>query len=208
MVLPPQSLLLCIADSIALLPKDVSVLWSVRGLKNDVLDLLKSRVGTRELKMLPWINQSEELCDSSTSVFVSHAGFNSIAEWVRFWFIMKRYIFIFARSLLCGVPMLLLPFFGDQHSNARKIESGMVVLRLFYVVLTSPSSWRWLDRSAWCLRLVWNESAGSLGVSLFASVLSTYSSIVDRSSDSETICERCFKMGCSSATRRFVRGHS
>jgi hypothetical protein len=80
MVLPPQSLLLCIADSIALLPKDVSVLWSVRGLKNDVLDLLKSRVGTRELKMLPWINQSEELCDSSTSVFVSHAGFNSIAE--------------------------------------------------------------------------------------------------------------------------------
>ena len=80
MVLPPQSLLLCIADSIALLPKDVAVLWSVRGLKNEVLDLLKSRVGTRELKMLPWINQSEELCDSSTSVFVSHAGFNSIAE--------------------------------------------------------------------------------------------------------------------------------
>jgi hypothetical protein len=80
MVLPPQSLLLCIADSIALLPKDVAVLWSVRGLKNEVLDLLKSRVGTRELIMLPWINQSEELCDSSTSVFVSHAGFNSIAE--------------------------------------------------------------------------------------------------------------------------------
>jgi hypothetical protein len=80
MVLPPQSLLLCIADSIALLPKDVAVLWSVRGLKDDVVDLLSRRLATRELQMLPWIQQSEELCDSTTSVFISHAGFNSISE--------------------------------------------------------------------------------------------------------------------------------
>jgi hypothetical protein len=31
---------------------------------------------------MPWIQQSDELCDESTSVFISHAGFNSIAEWV------------------------------------------------------------------------------------------------------------------------------
>ncbi len=83
MVLPPRSLLLCIADSIALLPKDIAVLWSVRGLNNDVLDLLSRRLATRELKMLAWIKQSDELCDSKTSVFVSHAGFNSISESVQ-----------------------------------------------------------------------------------------------------------------------------
>ena len=33
--------------------------------------------------------------------------------------------FSFDRSLLCGVPMLLIPFFGDQHGNAQKIESGI-----------------------------------------------------------------------------------
>ena len=79
-VQPPLSLLLCIADSIALLPSDVAVLWSVRGLESAVLDLLKQRLITREMKLLPWIQQSKELCNNGTSVFVSHAGFNSIAE--------------------------------------------------------------------------------------------------------------------------------
>ena len=80
MVQPPESLLFCIADSIASLPDDVSVLWSVRGLDDDVLDLLRQRLSSRKVRMMPWIQQSDELCDESTSVFISHAGFNSIAE--------------------------------------------------------------------------------------------------------------------------------
>ncbi len=80
MVQPPQSLLMCIADSIALLPEDVAVLWSVRGLESTALGMIRSRLGTRETRLLPWIQQSEELCNSSTRLFISHAGFNSIAE--------------------------------------------------------------------------------------------------------------------------------
>jgi hypothetical protein len=80
MVQPPESLLVCIADSIAMLPDDVSVLWSVRGLDDDLLDLLRQRLSSRKVRMMPWIQQSDELCDESTSVFISHAGFNSIAE--------------------------------------------------------------------------------------------------------------------------------
>jgi UDP:flavonoid glycosyltransferase YjiC (YdhE family) len=81
-VQPPQSLLTCIAASIALLPVDVGVLWSVRGLDEDVLNQMRRILAAREFKLLPWIHQSKELCDESTSVFVSHAGFNSIAECV------------------------------------------------------------------------------------------------------------------------------
>ena len=80
MVQPPQSLLMCIADSIALLPEDVAVLWSVRGLESTALDMMRRRLGTREMRLLSWIQQSEELCNSSTRLFISHAGFNSIAE--------------------------------------------------------------------------------------------------------------------------------
>ena len=80
MVQPPPSLLMCIADSIALLPDDVAVLWSTRGLQDSTVHALKHRLAAREMKLLPWIQQSEELCDRNTRVFISHAGFNSIAE--------------------------------------------------------------------------------------------------------------------------------
>jgi hypothetical protein len=80
MVQPPQSLLLCIADTIASIPDDVAVLWSVRGLENSAVNLIKLRLGKRKMKLLSWIQQSEELCDKSTRVFISHAGFNSVAE--------------------------------------------------------------------------------------------------------------------------------
>ncbi len=80
MVQAPKPLLVCIAESIALLPDDVSVLWSVRGLDDDLQNLLRQRLSSRKVSMTPWIQQSDELCDESTSVFISHAGFNSIAE--------------------------------------------------------------------------------------------------------------------------------
>ena len=80
MVQPPQSLLLCIADTIASIPDDVAVLWSVRGLENSTVNAIKLRLGKRKMKLLSWIQQAEELCDKSTRAFISHAGFNSVAE--------------------------------------------------------------------------------------------------------------------------------
>jgi hypothetical protein len=63
--------------------------------------------------------------------------------------------------LLCGVPLLLIPFFGDQHGNAQKIESGKHVVQ-FIIGLMTPRccSWRWPGYAVYLVPRSANECTG------------------------------------------------
>lgn len=51
-------------------------------------------------------------------VFITHGGMNSVSE-----------------ALVCGVPMLVVPFMTDQPTNARRIEEIGAVLNLSWITI-------------------------------------------------------------------------
>ena len=55
--------------------------------------------------MVPWLPQNVLLAHKDIKVFVSHVGHNSLYE-----------------SAYHGVPLVAIPLFGDQFSNAMKTE--------------------------------------------------------------------------------------
>uniref|UniRef100_A0A914I2M7 glucuronosyltransferase n=1 Tax=Globodera rostochiensis TaxID=31243 RepID=A0A914I2M7_GLORO len=60
-----------------------------------------------------WINQKEILAHPKTMAFVSHCGMNSVME-----------------STFYGVPMVCMPFFGDQYYNAELLaiqKIGLII---------------------------------------------------------------------------------
>ncbi|KAI3414177.1 hypothetical protein GPALN_011634 [Globodera pallida] len=60
-----------------------------------------------------WINQKELLAHPKTMAFVSHCGMNSVME-----------------SIFYGIPMVCMPFFGDQYYNAELLafqNIGLVI---------------------------------------------------------------------------------
>lgn len=71
------------------------------------------RVGERGLVMEDWAPQARILAHSSTGGFVSHCGWNSILE-----------------SLKFGAPMVAIPMHLDQPINARLVEGAGVAVEV------------------------------------------------------------------------------
>ena len=57
------------------------------------------------IKVMEWLPQNDLLAHKDIKAFVSHVGHNSLYE-----------------SAYHGVPVVAFPLFGDQHSNAIKME--------------------------------------------------------------------------------------
>ncbi|KAI6203843.1 UDP-glucuronosyltransferase [Aphelenchoides besseyi] len=55
--------------------------------------------------VISWAPQQSLLCHQKCSLFITHAGYNSMLE-----------------SSRCGVPMLVVPIFFDQHRNSKVVE--------------------------------------------------------------------------------------
>ncbi|KXJ22627.1 UDP-glucuronosyltransferase 2A3 [Exaiptasia diaphana] len=91
-----------------------TVIWKYKG-------KMPPNVG-QNVKIVPWFPQNDLLGNSATKVFVTHAGLNSIYE-----------------ACFHGVPMVVVPFFADQFSNALEavntgkfqfpIQDGILVVK-------------------------------------------------------------------------------
>lgn len=60
----------------------------------------------RNVLPIQWAPQNDVLAHPQTKVFVTHAGSNSIYE-----------------AAYHATPVVAMPFFGDQHHNAAKVQS-------------------------------------------------------------------------------------
>ncbi|KAF8044133.1 hypothetical protein BT93_A2194 [Corymbia citriodora subsp. variegata] len=89
----------------ALEESNVPYIWSLQDdLKEKLPTGFLQRVGARGI-VASWAPQIEVLAHSSTGVFVTHCGSNSVYE-----------------SVANGVPMICRPFFGDHRMNGRIVE--------------------------------------------------------------------------------------
>lgn len=96
-------------DSIAkgLMQVPSKVIWKYKG----ELSLLPQNL-SKNIKVVPWMEQNDLLGHAATKVFFTHGGLNSILE-----------------GTYHGIPMVVLPLFGDQPANAMKVqEAGIGVI--------------------------------------------------------------------------------
>lgn len=99
----PENELHALAE--ALEESNVPYIWSLQdNLKEKLPSGFLQRISARGI-IVSWAPQIEVLAHSSTSVFVTHCGSNSVYE-----------------SVANGVPMICRPFFGDHRMNARIVE--------------------------------------------------------------------------------------
>lgn len=92
---PPPVELIALAE--ALEESGISFLWSLKDNAKSHLPCGFLERTTARGKVVPWTPQSKVLQHSSIGVFVTHCGWNSVLE-----------------SIMCGVPMIYRPFFGDH----------------------------------------------------------------------------------------------
>ncbi|XP_028775372.1 flavonoid 3-O-glucosyltransferase-like [Neltuma alba] len=102
-ILPPPHELSALAQ--ALEEGKFPYIWSFRGSPEKQLpEGFLKRTGEQGI-VVPWAPQLDILKHASTSVFMTHCGWNSILE-----------------SIVGGVPMICRPFFGDQRLNTLMLE--------------------------------------------------------------------------------------
>ncbi|KAK4710531.1 hypothetical protein R3W88_005044 [Solanum pinnatisectum] len=89
---------------IGLEKSEVNFLWVVRKSIDEVNDGFKNRLKNRGLMVTEWVDQREILSHGSVEGFLSHCGWNSVAE-----------------SICAKVPILAWPMMADQHLNARMV---------------------------------------------------------------------------------------
>lgn len=99
-----------LASALSSLP--ATVLWKHKG-------KMPSKVGGN-VKILPWFPQNDILGDPSTKLFITHGGLNSVSE-----------------ASFHGVPMVLVPIFGDQFDNGLTIENFGIGLVINFKDITS-----------------------------------------------------------------------
>lgn len=91
-----------IASALAQVP--AKVIWKFKG-------KLPQNV-SKNIRIVPWMQQNDLLGHTATKVFFTHGGLNSVLE-----------------GAYHGTPMVVLPLFGDQPANAMKVyEAGIGVI--------------------------------------------------------------------------------
>ncbi|NXY46036.1 UD11 glucuronosyltransferase, partial [Ceuthmochares aereus] len=99
-----------IADALGSVPQ--TVLWRYTG---EVPPNLPKNV-----KLLKWLPQNDLLAHPKTRAFITHGGSHGVYE-----------------GICNAVPMLLMPLFGDQMDNAKRVESRGAGLTLNILEMTS-----------------------------------------------------------------------
>lgn len=113
-LVPDARLLLLLEEAFARLASAhaVSVLWSLKT-KNRQTDKAPRAASSPHVRVEPLVAQQAVLARTGVAAFMSHAGANSLAE-----------------ALAHAVPLLLIPFCGDQPSNAAALEARGAALVL------------------------------------------------------------------------------
>ncbi|KFP33900.1 UDP-glucuronosyltransferase 1-1, partial [Colius striatus] len=99
-----------IADALGSIPQ--TVLWRYTG---EVPPNLPNNV-----KLLKWLPQNDLLAHPKTRAFITHGGSHGVYE-----------------GICNAVPMVLMPLFGDQMDNAKRVESRGAGLTLNILEMTS-----------------------------------------------------------------------
>ncbi|CAK1552553.1 unnamed protein product [Leptosia nina] len=97
------------ASALSRIPQ--KVLWKIES-----PEIIKNE----NILMRPWFPQRDVLCHPKVLAFVSHGGMLSLSE-----------------AAHCGKPLLAIPFFGDQYSNAAVVEQSGLGTTLFFNEITS-----------------------------------------------------------------------
>uniref|UniRef100_A0A4X2M290 UDP-glucuronosyltransferase n=1 Tax=Vombatus ursinus TaxID=29139 RepID=A0A4X2M290_VOMUR len=106
----PMTKAMEIAEALGTIPQ--TVLWRYTG--NPPSNLSKNT------KLVKWLPQNDLLAHPKTRAFITHAGSHGIYE-----------------GLCNGVPMVLMPLFGDQMDNAKRMESRGAGVTLNVLEMTS-----------------------------------------------------------------------
>ncbi|XP_068959186.1 UDP-glucuronosyltransferase 1A7-like isoform X2 [Petaurus breviceps papuanus] len=99
-----------IAEALGTIPQ--TVLWRYTGTPPSNL--------ANNTKLVKWLPQNDLLAHPKTRAFITHAGSHGIYE-----------------GLCNGVPMVLMPLFGDQMDNAKRMESRGAGVTLNVLDMTS-----------------------------------------------------------------------
>jgi len=84
-----------------------TIIWRLEG-------ELPSQIETQKhIKIVRWLPQRDLLYQANVKLFITHGGYNSLVE-----------------TAQAGVPMLLMPLFGDQQGNAKRAVRHQVGLEL------------------------------------------------------------------------------
>ncbi|XP_009884115.1 PREDICTED: UDP-glucuronosyltransferase 1-1-like isoform X3 [Charadrius vociferus] len=99
-----------IADALGTVPQ--TVLWRYTGEPPPNLP--------KNVKLLKWLPQNDLLAHPKTRAFITHGGSHGVYE-----------------GICNAVPMVLMPLFGDQMDNAKRVESRGAGLTLNILEMTS-----------------------------------------------------------------------
>ncbi|XP_010149185.1 PREDICTED: UDP-glucuronosyltransferase 1-1-like [Eurypyga helias] len=99
-----------IADALGSIPQ--TVLWRYTGEEPPNLP--------KNVKLVKWLPQNDLLAHPKTRAFITHGGSHGVYE-----------------GICNAVPMLLMPLFGDQMDNAKRVESRGAGLTLNILEMTS-----------------------------------------------------------------------
>ncbi|XP_030310331.1 UDP-glucuronosyltransferase 1-1 isoform X1 [Calypte anna] len=99
-----------IADALATIPQ--TVLWRYTGKAPPNLP--------KNVKLVKWLPQNDLLAHPKTRAFITHGGSHGVYE-----------------GICNAVPMVLMPLFGDQMDNAKRVESRGAGLTLNILEMTS-----------------------------------------------------------------------
>ena len=78
---------------------------------------------------MTWLPQNDLLAHKDIRAFVSHAGYNSLYE-----------------SAYHGVPVVAVPWFGDQTSNAKKAEQFGLAIVLYHETMDDQQLTETIER--------------------------------------------------------------
>ncbi|NXC40087.1 UD11 glucuronosyltransferase, partial [Penelope pileata] len=106
----PMKKAMAIADALGTIPQ--TVLWRYTGPVPPNMP--------KNVKLLKWLPQNDLLAHPKTRAFITHGGSHGVYE-----------------GICNAVPMLLMPLFGDQMDNAKRVESRGAGLTLNILEMTS-----------------------------------------------------------------------